>query len=130
MTLALVALAACSEHQTKTAERSVSPLIGTWTRSGNTSDSGSNRPEFTKLTFQSDGSLKAQYADSGGALSTIAGSKPKIKNEGDTYTTSDDSTLHIAEGSRTLDYTYHVADGKLSLTASGSSDSSEFTKAS
>jgi hypothetical protein len=55
-----IALPACTSHSEKIAERSVSPLIGTWTRDGNTpSARGTGGPQFTKLTFAADGTLGA-----------------------------------------------------------------------
>jgi len=125
--LAAVTLAGCSEHQEQTAARSVSPLIGTWTRDGNTPASSSNGPQFTKLTFHSDGKLDANYAASG--VAPALGSAPSVKAENDTYTTSGDASLSVAEGSRHLDYTYRVSGGKLYLTASGQSDAAVFSKA-
>jgi hypothetical protein len=121
-------LAACSEHEAKTAERSTSPLIGTWTRDGDTPKAGKNGgPQFTKLTFAPNGSLKASYV--AGGIGAVLGSSPSVKAENDTYSTPDDSTLSIAEGSTHRDYSYRVSEGKLYLTASGSSDAAVFSKA-
>jgi hypothetical protein len=126
--LAALALPACSEHAEKTAERSASPLIGTWTRDGNTpKGDGSNGPQFTKLAFAADGKLSADYV--AGGVGAIVGSSPSVKSENDTYTTSGDAKLSIAEGTRHLAYTYRVDGTKLYLTPSGASDAAVFTKA-
>lgn len=125
---ACIALIACSEHTEKTAERSVSPLIGTWTRDGNTPKSGSNGgPQFTKLTFAPDGSLNASYV--AGGVGALIGSAPSVKTENDTYTTSGDSKLSIAEGTSHLDYVYRVSGSKLYLAPPGGGDAAVFTKA-
>src|ERR1700733_2591454 len=83
---ACLVLAACSQHTEKTAERSVSPLIGTWTRDGNTPrGTGTSGPQFTKLTFAADGSLSADYV--AGGIGAVIGSAPSVKTENDTYAT-------------------------------------------
>jgi hypothetical protein len=120
-------LLSCSSHAEKTVERSVSPLIATWTRDGNTTASGTTGPQFTKLTFAADGSLTAAYV--AGGLGAAIGSSPSVKAENDTFTTSGDSTLSVAEGTRHIDYTYRVSGSKLYLTPSGGSDAAVFTKA-
>ncbi len=125
--IAIGALAACSEHTEKTAERSVSPLIGTWTRDGNTPAGGSHGPQFTKLTFSSNGSLHASYV--AGGIGAALGSSPSVKSENDTYR-STDSSISIAEGSSHLDYAYRVDGSKLYLTPPGGSDAAVFSKAS
>jgi hypothetical protein len=119
------ALVACSAHDEKTAERSVSPLIGTWTRDGSTTAAG-NTPQFTKLTFAADGSVNASYAAAG--VGAAIGTAPSVKAENDTYTTSG-SQLTIVEGTRRLSYTYRVGGSKLYLTPSGSGEAAVFTKA-
>lgn len=125
--LALAVFSGCSQHAEKTAERSASPLIGTWTRDGNTPAGNDNGgPQFTKLTFAADGSLSASYVAAG--LGAIVGGSPKVKSENDTYTTSD-ATLKIAEGTTHRDYTYRVDGGKLYLTPPGGGDAAVFTKA-
>jgi hypothetical protein len=131
MPLALLAAlfcAGCSEHAEQTAERSVSPLIGTWTRDGNTpkmaSDDG---PQFTKLTFSADGSLSASYVAAG--IGAAIGTTPSIKTENDTYKTPGGNKLSIAEGTRHLAYTYRVDGAKLYLTPPGGSDAAQFSKA-
>ncbi len=127
--LAAVTLAACSEHTEKTAERSVSPLVGTWTRDGDTpKGSGNGGPQFTKLTFTADGSLNASYV--AGGIGSIVGSSPSVKSENDTYTTSGSSKLSIAEGSTHRDYSYRTSGNKLYLTPPGGGDAAVFTKAS
>jgi hypothetical protein len=126
--LLALALAGCSQHADQTAARSVSPLIGTWTRDGNTSKSGgSGDPQFTKLTFTSDGSLKASYV--AGGVGAVIGSSPSVKSENDNYSTPSDSKLSIAEGTSHLDYSYRVDGSKLYLTPSGGGDAAVFTKA-
>jgi hypothetical protein len=122
-----IVFAACSEHTEKTAERSVSPLVGTWTRDGNTPKSGGGGPQFTKLTFAADGSLNADYV--AGGVGAIVGSSPSVKTENDTYATPGGSKLSIAEGTTHLAYTYRVSGSKLYLTSPGSSDAAVFTKA-
>jgi hypothetical protein len=123
-----IAFAACSEHTEKTAERSVSPLVGTWTRDGNTPKSGgAGGPQFTKLTFAADGSLNADYV--AGGVGALVGSSPSVKTENDTYATPGDSKLSIAEGTTHLAYTYRLSGSKLYLTPPGGSDAAVFTKA-
>ena len=117
--LALAGNVACSPHDEKTAERSVSPLIGTWTRDGGTPKPDPKNPEFTKLTFTSDGKLAVTYVAAGGALAGVIAKAPKIEHEGDTYTTSGKATLRVSEGTSQRDYQYRVADGKLYLTPAG-----------
>jgi hypothetical protein len=125
---ACIIFAACSEHAEKTAERSVSPLVGTWTRDGNTpKGTGGSGPQFTKLTFAPDGSLSASYV--AGGVGALIGSAPSVKTENDTYATPGDSKLSIAEGTTHLAYTYRVSGSKLYLTAPGGSDAAVFTKA-
>ena len=122
-------MSACSAHAEKTAARSVSPLIGTWTRDGNTTKGGSpGGPQFTKLTFTPNGALKANYV--AGGIGAIIGSSPNVKAENDTYSTSDGSKLSIAEGTTHRDYSYRVSGSKLYLTPPGGGDAAVFTKAS
>jgi hypothetical protein len=121
-------LAACSEHTEKTAERTVSPLIGTWTRDGNTPrGTGSSGPQFTKLTFAADGSLSADYV--AGGIGAVIGSSPSIKTENDTYATPGGAKLSIAEGTSHLGYSYRVSGSKLYLMPLGGGDAAVFTKA-
>ncbi len=126
--LSAAAISACSAHAEKTATRSVSPLIGTWTRDGNSTKGHSGGPQFTKLTFTSDGSLKAHYA--AGSVGAIIGSSPDVKSENDTYSTSNGSKLSIAEGTTHRDYSYHVSGSKLYLKPPSGGDAAVFTKAS
>jgi hypothetical protein len=127
--LSTLVLGACSEHAEKTAERTVSPLIGTWTRDGDTPKStAKGSPQFTKLTFAPNGQLKASYV--AGGVGTLIGSSPSVKAEDDTYGTPDASTLSIAEGTTRLDYSYRVSGAKLYLTPPGGGDAAVFTKAS
>jgi hypothetical protein len=126
--LAALALAACSRHDALTVQRSLSPLIGTWTRDGDTpKGSGNGGPQFTKLTFAADGKLSANYVAAG--LGAILGSSPSVKAENDTYATPDATTLSIAEGTTHLDYSYRVSGSKLYLTPPGGGDAAVFTKA-
>ncbi len=126
--LVCLSLISCTQHDTKTAERSVSPLVGTWTRDGNTAAASANGyPQFTKLHFTPDGSVNASYA--AGGLGAAVGASASVKTENDTYDTSGDAKLSIAEGTRHLDYTYRVSGSKLYLTPSGGSDAAVFTKA-
>jgi hypothetical protein len=122
-------LAGCSAHETQTAERSVSPLIGTWMRDGDPPKPDPNAPEFTRLTFAPDGSLSARYVEAGGALAGIIAKAPKLKSEKDTYATPDGSTLRIAEGTSNLRFSYRVDGAKLYLTPPGGSSAAVFTKA-
>jgi len=127
--LVALALAGCSEHTEQTAARSVSPLIGTWTREGDTPKSGSDGgPQFTKLKFAADGSLNASYV--AGGVGAILGSSPSVKSENDTYSTPSDAKLSIAEGTTHRDYSYRVSGSKLYLTPPGGGDAAVFTKAS
>jgi hypothetical protein len=122
------ALGACSEHTEKTAQRSVSPLIGTWTRDGDTpKGSTAGGPQFTKLTFAPNGALQASYV--AGGVGSLIGSSPSVKAENDTYT-SEDSKLTIAEGTSHRAYSYRVNGTKLYLTPPGAGDAAVFTKAS
>jgi len=126
--VACVAMTACNQHDEATAARSVSPLLGTWTRDGDTpkgSDNGG--PQFTKLTFTPDGSLSASYV--AGGIGAMVGSAPSVKSENDTYTTRDTSTLSIAEGTSHRDYAYRVSGSKLYLTPPGGGDAAVFSKA-
>jgi hypothetical protein len=127
--LSAATMSACSAHAEKTAARTVSPLIGTWTRDGNTTKGGSSGgPQFTKLTFTPNGALKANYV--AGGIGAIIGSSPNVKAENDTYSTSDGSKLSIAGGTTHRDYSYHVSGSKLYLTPPGGGDAAVFTKAS
>lgn len=127
MFAACIALSACSPHAEKTAEGSVSPLIGTWTRDGKTvKGGGPGGPQFTALTFGPDGSLKASYVSS--SLGAVIGTAPSIKTENDTYATPGGSKLSIAEGTTHLAYTYRVSGSKLYLTPLGGGDAAVFTK--
>jgi hypothetical protein len=126
--LAALTLAACSRHVEKTVERAASPLIGTWTRDGNVGKAGADTgPQFTKLTFTADGRVNASYVAAG--IGAAVGSAPSVKNENDTYTTSGDATLSIAEGTRHLTYTYRVDGSKLFLTPPGGGDAAQYSQA-
>ncbi len=126
--LAGCVLVACSRHAEKTVERAASPILGAWTRDGNVAKAGGDAgPQFTKLTFAADGSLGASYV--AGGIGPVLGSSPSVKSENDTYATSGESTLTVAEGSRHLTYTYRVDGSKLYLTPAGGGDIAEFSKA-
>lgn len=126
--LAALVVPACSRHTERTAERAFSPLIGTWTRDGNVGKAGGDAgPQFTKLTFKPDGRLAASYV--AGGLGAIVGNAPSVKSENDTYSTSGDATLSIAEGTRHLTYTYRVDGNTLYLTPSGGGDVAQFSAA-
>jgi hypothetical protein len=125
---ACLVLAGCSQHTEKTLERTASPLIGTWTRDGNTpKGTGNSGPQFTKLTFAADGSLNADYV--AGGIGAVIGSSPSIKTENDTYATPGESKLSIAEGTTHLAYSYRVSESKLYLMPLGGGDAAVFTKA-
>ena len=126
--VASAVLVACSEHAEKTAERSVSPLVGTWTRDGKTTENSAAGPQFTKLTFSADGSLNATYV--AGGIGAAIGSSPSIKVENDTYATPVESKLSIAEGTRHLGYTYRIDGSKLYITPLAGGDAAVFSKAS
>jgi hypothetical protein len=124
--LAALACAGCSRHEVKTAERSASPLIGTWIRDGDTPKPNAGGPEFTQLTFAADGSLTAKYV-AGGGLAAIGAAAPKEKTENDTYRTGS-ATLRIAEGSTERAYDFRVSGGKLYLTPHGDANAAVFSK--
>jgi len=127
--VALATLSACSEHAAKTAARSVSPVIGTWTRDGDIPKSRTaGGPQFTKLTFGADGALQANYV--AGGVGALIGGSPAVKAEHDTYATADSAKLSIAEGTAHRDYSYRVSGSKLYLTPPGGGDAAVFTKAS
>jgi hypothetical protein len=126
--LAGTLLAGCTPHEAKTAERSLSPLIGTWTRDGDVPKPDPKAPQFTELSFTPDGGLSATYVAAGGALAGVIGKAPKVQTEQDTYATPDANTLRIAEGTSHREYQYRVSGGKLYLTPSGASDAAVFTK--
>lgn len=102
---------ACNHASTE-----LSPLVGSSRINGNVPTPSANFPQFTSLTFQHDGVLDASYVAANGALGHIVQSTPQIKQEKDSYTLGDGSTLHIIEGSRALNYMYDIHDGKLFLT--------------
>jgi hypothetical protein len=121
-------MVACSVHAEKTAERTISPLIGTWNRDGFiTKLDNSSDPQFTKLTFAPNGALKASYLAA--SIGAMIGTPPNVKEEIDTYSTSDASKLSIAEGTTHRDYSYRVSGSKLYLTPPGGGDEASFTKA-
>lgn len=127
--LSAAALSACGAHAEQTAARTVSPLIGTWTREGNSTKAhNAGGPRFTKLTFTPNGTLKANYV--AGGIGAIIGSSPSVKHENDTYSTSEASKLSIAEGTTHRDYSYRVSGSKLYLTPPSGGDATVFTKAS
>lgn len=58
------------------------------------------------------------------------GGSAAVKSENDTYRTSGDAKLSIAEATRHLGYTYRVDGSTLYLTPAGGSEAAQFTKAS
>ena len=113
-------LTACSGASTKQATREASPLAGT---------PKPNDPEFTRLTFEADGTLKASYVAAGGALAGVIKKAPKILDEDDSYAIVDSKTVRITEGSTPHEYTYDAHDGKLYLTSASGGDAAVFSKA-
>lgn len=118
--LAALALSGC---HSSAVQRQFSPLIGSWTLNGSAPAPDPNMPKFTALTFHRNGNLDATYVAAGGALAGVVHTNPKTGSENDTYSIVSRHHLRIVEGSRSLDYTYHVRDGKLFLrSASGDDD--------
>ncbi len=120
--LATLVVGCNSAQQTasKTAARvanAVSPIAGTWKIAGDTPPPKANLPQFVILDFQADGKLEASYVAAGGALAKVIDTPSKLKSEHDTYMLAEGNRLSIIEGSRSLDYTYDVRDGKLFLKA-------------
>jgi hypothetical protein len=103
--------AGCSHAQT-----ALSPIVGSWEINGSAPPAAANFPQFTTLRFKSDGTLVASYVATNGALSHVGQSSPQTKQEEDSYSLGEASTIHIVEGSRALDYTYDLHDDKLFLT--------------
>ena len=87
-----------------------------------------NLPQFVRLTFSADGKLAASYVAAGGALAKVINTPSKLKSEHDSYTLDGKSHLSIVEGSRSLDYTWDVRDGKLFLTPKGADDAVVYQK--
>jgi hypothetical protein len=106
-------LAACSHS---TVKRALSPVIGSWQINGAVPAPEADLPQFTSLTFHTDGNLDADYVAAAGALAHVVQASPQIKHERDSYSLVGNSTLRIVEGSRALSYTYDIHDGKLFLT--------------
>ncbi len=131
---AVSALAACSSaRQTASkagadAKNAVSPIVGSWELNGSAPAPKANEPQFVKLDFKANGKLEASYVAAGGALAHVIDTPTKLKTEHDSYTLGDENSLSIIEGSRSLDYTYDVSDGKLQLTPEGASDAVVFKK--
>ncbi len=119
----IFAFAGCSHANTD-----FSPLVGTWRINGSVPAPSADVPQFTVLTFKSDGALDASYVVAKGAIGHIVQSSPQIKQERDTYTLAEPSTLHILEGSRSLDFTYEVHDDHLTLTPSSGGDAVVYVK--
>jgi hypothetical protein len=115
--LACTLLTAC---HSSTAQRAVSPLIGTWQINGAMPEPDANMPRFTQFTFRRDGTLDASYVAAGGALASVVKSSSQVRQEHNTYTLVGKRHLRIIEGSRSLEYTYEVRDGKLFLSGPGS----------
>ncbi len=127
--LTMLTVAACSSASTKQATREVSPLAGTWLRDGDTPAPKPNDPEFTRLSFEADGTLKASYVAAGGALAGVIKKAPKILEEDDSYAIVDSKTVRITEGTTPREYTYDAHDGKLYLTSASGGDAVVFSKA-
>ena len=108
----------------------MSPLAGEWTRDGDVPAPKSNNPEFTKLSFHSDGTLEASYVAAGGALAGVIKKAPKVMQEHDSYSIIDSKTVRITEGSSARDYAYDTHDGKLYLTSPDGGDAAVFSKTS
>lgn len=115
--LATTLLTGCHSSEAK---RAVSPLIGTWQINGAMPEPDANLPRFTQFTFRRDGKLEASYVAAGGALANVVKSSSQVRQENDSYTLVGKRHIRIIEGSRSLDYTYDVRDGKLFLTGPGS----------
>ena len=124
------ALVACGSAAQKQTERAVSPLAGTWTRDGDVPTPKSNDPEFTMLSFKTDGTLEASYVAAGGALAGVIKKAPKVMKEHDSYSIVDAKTVRITEGSSARDYTYDTHDGKLYLKSPDGGDAAVFSKTS
>ncbi len=131
---AISALAACSSAQQTAskagseAKNAVSPIVGSWELNGSAPAPKANTPQFVKLDFKANGKLEASYVAAGGALAHVIDTPTKLKTEHDSYTLGENTSLSIIEGSRSLDYTYEVNDGKLMLTPEGASDAVVFKK--
>lgn len=134
LAVAFAVLAGCSSAQQSAskagseAKNAVSPIVGAWELNGSAPAPKANLPQFVKLDFKADGKLDASYVAAGGALAHVVDTPTKLKQENDSYTLGDDKSLKIIEGSRSLDYTYEVNDGKLLLTPSGDSTAIVFKK--
>lgn len=124
----LALLAGCSGAKQAATEgaanvkNAVSPVVGSWTINGDVPAPKPNLPQFVRLHFSADGKLDASYVAAGGALAGVVNTPTKLKNEHDSYTLGDEKTLSIIEGSRSLDFSYDVRDGKLFLTPKGQSE--------
>jgi len=111
------------------AKNATSPIVGSWKLGGDTPAPKANLPQFVRLTFTAGGKLDASYVAAGGALAKVIDTPSKLKEEHDSYTLGSDEKLTIIEGSRTLDYTYKMSDGKLLLTPSGADNAIVFVQA-
>lgn len=124
----------CSEkHATEasdSAQRAVSPLVGSWHIAGEAPGSSGKLPNFTKLRFEQDGALAASYVAGATNVKSLAGGTGGTKDENDTYTIVPPKTVRITEGSRALDYTFDVHDEKLYLTPPGETAATVFAKVS
>lgn len=129
------ALSACSAAQQAAskagadAKNAVSPIVGSWKLNGDTPPPRPNLPQFVRLDFKPDGRLEASYVAAGGALAAVLNTPSKLKTEHDSYTLDDGKHLSIVEGSRSLDYTYDVRDGKLFMTSNGDSTATVYRNA-
>jgi hypothetical protein len=106
--------------------RNLSPVIGNWQIQGDTPAADANMPRFTALHFRRDGSLDARYVVASGALGGIIKSASKQAQETDSYVLVGKTHLRIIEGSRALEYTYDVHDGKLFIKSQDSNESTVY----
>jgi hypothetical protein len=74
LALVLGGLGACTSRDAattgstaQTTAKPISPLVGTWTRDGDSPKPNPKEPQFTELTFTADGSLEAMYVAAGRA---------------------------------------------------------------
>ena len=130
---AAVALLAGCGHAKQTASKTdaeaknaISPIVGSWTINGDVPPPQANLPQFVRLKFSAGGKLDASYVAAGGALAKVINTPSKLKSERDSYTLDENQHVSIVEGSRSLDYTWHVTDGKLFLTAKGADEATVY----
>ncbi len=124
--LALSGLSAC---HSSALQRQISPLMGAWQINGDAPAPDPNYPRFTALTFHRDGTLDATYVAAAGALAGVVKMNQKMAQEHDTFTLLRHHRVRVVEGSRSLDYSYQVNDGKLYLRSSSDGTPTVFRKA-